>query len=146
MQHKTRTTLGELRIGDSFTFASKAKLPRVDVWRVMDSNKKWVMVNQINAISKIPILRQNELKRKDTEVVFLRHTVPVPGEEIFIEDLKAGDVFRSDDFGGMEFTVVKENYPFYTVEDDKGQVAKAGNLLKVIFVKHAATNIVPAKD
>lgn len=130
MQDKTKTTLGELRNGDSFTYLNKK-----DVWRKIDSNHKWVMVNQVNATTKQLIHVQHQLKRKDTDVVFLRHTVPVPGEICFVEDLKEGDIFKSIEHN-QEFIVTKPAYPFYTVVNNNGQEAKAGNLLQVIFIKH----------
>jgi hypothetical protein len=134
MNHKTLTTLGELRIGDSFVY----KLNRQDVWRVMaraDKNKR-VAVNQV--FNGEPLHKYDELKKGSTSVVFLRHTIPVPGEEIFIEDLKEGDVFHNLQDIIHEYVIEQKGHDFWLVRrtDQAAAAGYWGRLTKVIFVRH----------
>lgn len=130
MQPKTLTTLGELRIGDRFVYPK-----RVDPWQKMGHTKNNSAINQIAAHNKQPVHKYNELKKNSTPVVFLRHTALVPGEEFFMEDLSVGDVFKTTE-SDAEYTVISTGYPVYTIRQPNGDKVKAGNVLKVIFVKH----------
>lgn len=68
MEAKTATTLGELVIGDRFTYPK-----REDVWQVMEKTKTHAMVNQILPWgTKIHMF--DEMKRNSIPVVFRRHS------------------------------------------------------------------------
>ena len=133
MQRKTQTTLGELRIGDRFVYNAR----RVDPWQVMaraDKNGK-VAVNQINYDGK-PIHRHDDLKKKSTTVVFLRHTVILPQEECFLEDLNEGDIFRMKDDAVFEYELQKKGHDFYDVRRlDQAAPFKGGRLATVILIR-----------
>jgi hypothetical protein len=134
MNHKTLTTLGQLRIGDSFVY----KLNRQDIWRVIakaDRSNR-VAVNQI--FNGKPIHKYDELKRASTSVVFLRHTVPVQGEEIFIEDLKEGDVFHNLEDIIHEYVIEKTGNDYWLCRrlDQSAPAGYWGRLTKVVFVRH----------
>lgn len=89
LKRNTTCTLGELRTGDRFTFGKK----RVDVWQVMSKTNTFVCVNQ-PGWNGDPIHKHDGWKGNKTEVVFLRHTIPEPGEQCLIRDLKPGNVFH----------------------------------------------------
>ncbi len=134
MEHTTITTLGQLRKGDSFLFM---KGDRKTVRRVT------VPVNQKNMVAiNIPIPggwfnRYDDMKRARTEVMFLRHTIPLPGEECFMEDLKPGDVFFRPEDIIHEYVVQETGSDFWTVRKMcEAAPIKAGRLSKVIFVRH----------
>jgi hypothetical protein len=132
MERKTMTTLGELRIGDSFTF-----LKRADVWNVTAraDKKGKVAINQLDD-NKKPLLKYDELKKASTEVLFLRHTIPVPGEECFICDLNEGDIFYKPDDIIHDFEMVKRGHFFYEVRRlDQMASIRAGKMAVVIFVR-----------
>lgn len=135
MNPKTPTTLGQLRIGDSFVYPK-----RVDPWRVTaraDKNGK-VAVNQWNAGTEKWIHKFDELKKQSTAVLFLRHTIPVPGEECMIDDLNPGDVFYRPDDVVHEYVMVKRGIQFSDVRRiDEAACIKAGVAAKVIFVRKA---------
>lgn len=132
MQRKTLTTLKELRIGDSFVFVKKDQ-----PWRVMaraDKSGK-VAINQV--INYNPVHKYDELRKGNSQVIFLRHTIPVPGEECFIEDLVPGDVFHKTDDIIHEYVVVKRGENFWDVRRmDCAAPEKAGKLAAVVFVRH----------
>ncbi len=133
MDHKTLTTIGELRIGDSFVYKST----RTDVWRVMAlaDKKGRVAVNQVH--NGKPIHKYDELIRSKKTVMFLRHTIPVPGEDCFIEDLQPGDVFFQPDDIIHEWVIMETGHDFYKVRrTDQAGPGYAGRLAKVVFVKH----------
>lgn len=137
MQQKTMTTLNQLRIGDSFVFPR-----RTDVWRVMAraDKKGRVAINQI--VNGRAIFAYDELKKGSKEVMFLRHTIPVPGEECFIEDLKEGDRFHMTDDIIHEWEIVQvgPTPQFVTIRrTDQPAPGKAGVLAKVVFISHKQT-------
>jgi hypothetical protein len=132
MQSKTLTPLGSLRLGDSFVFQK-----RTDVWRVISrsENGKWTFINQV--MNGKQIYKHDEQKRSSVVVMFLRHTVPVPGEESFLEDLQPGDVFHTTDDVIHEWELVEKGHDFYDVRRlDQAAPGKAGRLAKVVFVRH----------
>jgi len=131
MNQRTFTTLGELRIGDRFVFGPA----RVDVWQVVNQTQKHTEVNQYAKATGRFIHKYDERKKKTTRVLFIRHTVPVPGEEFFMEDLKEGDVFTLPQ-QSTQYTVAKTGDVFYTITQPDGSKGKAGILTKIIFVKH----------
>jgi hypothetical protein len=132
MQSKTLTTLGSMRLGDSFVFQK-----RTDVWRVISRsvNGKWTFINQVMNVKQI--YKHDEQKRSSVVVMFLRHTIPVPGEEAFLEDLQPGDVFHQLEDVIHEWELVAKGHDFYDVRRlDEAAPAKAGRLAKVVFVRH----------
>lgn len=135
MEAKTVTTLGELRIGDSFVYS----LSRGDVWRVMamaDKNKR-VAVNQIDPRTRKPVWKHDELKKANKKVVFLRHTVPVAGEPCLIDDLVPGDIFKRPEDSVHEWMLVNHGHMFSDVRrTDEPACGKAGKMAQVIFLRH----------
>lgn len=131
MEQKTTAQLKELRIGDSFIIPK-----REDPWRVMarEDKRGKVAINQI--INGKPVWPQDTLVKGTREVMFLRHTIPVSGEQCFIDDLTVGDVFtRADDI--HEWVLEKHGHAFSDVRRiDQSAPAKAGRLAIVTFIKH----------
>lgn len=136
MNPKTLTTLDQLRIGDSFVYRR-----RTDPWRVMamaDKNGR-VAVNQIHPEKRTPLWRYDDLKKGKTKVLFIRHTHPVAGEEFFIDDLVAGDIFKREATDVHEWELMKHNVPFSDVRRlDQPSNGKAGMMTKIIFIRHKA--------
>lgn len=138
MQSKTITTLDQLRIGDSFVY-----LKRQDPWRVTaraDKNGK-VAVNQFNCQSgvdpKNQLYRHDNLVKGSRQVMFLRHTIPVPGEECLICDLEPGDVFQIPGDTVHDYEIVHQSEAgFATIRRlDQAAPAKAGIHAKAIFIR-----------
>jgi hypothetical protein len=84
MKRNTKATLAELRIGDRFMMGA-------DIWQVTEKRGTQVFYNKFINGKKCYMF--DMLKKDKTEVEFLRHTVAVPYETIFICDLALGDVF-----------------------------------------------------
>ena len=134
MNPKTTTTLAQLRLGDSFVFPK-----RQDPWRVMARADKSgrVAINQISTADRKPLWKHDELKRGKTEVLFLRHTIPVPGEECLVDDLSEGDLFHMPDEIIHEYQLVKHGHLFSDVRrTDQAYCVKGGRMAKVVFIKH----------
>jgi hypothetical protein len=135
MEAKTMTTAGELRIGDSFVYPR-----RTDPWRVValsDKNGR-VAVNQvINGGNKY---RHDELIRAAKKVMFLRHTIPVPGEMCYMIDLVPGDVFHIPDDLVNEYQVEKVGDLTIRMRRlDQAYTCNAGIMAKGVFVRHPET-------
>ena len=137
MQPKTQTTLNQLRIGDSYVYPK-----RQDPWRVMaraDKNGR-VAVNQISVSDRKPIFKHDELKKGSTTVIFLRHTVPVPGEAILIESLAVGDIFHTPDDIIHEWEVTRTKHPGSWMVGirrlDQAAGSYTNGLSTVVFIKH----------
>jgi hypothetical protein len=131
MEPRTITTLDQLRIGDSFVYRK-----RLDPWRVMAKADKSgrVAVNQV--VNGKTSWKHDELIRGKKQVMFLRHTVPVAGEECLVDDLKEGDVFFRPEDVVHEFELVKHGHAFSDVRRlDEASCVKAGRASKVIFVR-----------
>lgn len=88
MLRNTAAKIGDLRTGDRFYFVTEAKRLAYQVTRI--GNK--ISYNIIEADGKAlwPFDKQ---AAHDRPVIFLRHTVPAPGEECRLYDLQNGDVF-----------------------------------------------------
>lgn len=132
MLHRTKTTLGALRIGDSFVYI-KGNV----AWRVTarKDKKGKVAVNQFNG--KKQINKYDTLKKADTTVIFLQHTVAVPGELIFLENLEVGDVFKRKEDAVHEYVIEKKGIDFYDCRRlDEAAPIKGGRISEVIFVRH----------
>ena len=98
MERNTQTTLGQLRDGDRFYFSSDHK--KVS-WEVKEkAGATQVLINNPNRPTRFPIP-----KNKNLAVVFLRHTVPVPGDECQVEELSPGAMFYFPDDVITEYIV-----------------------------------------
>lgn len=86
MQHNTITELGILRPGDRFRFVKS-----YEVWQVIKHTRSHTLINL--PLGKKMMHKCDAMKKSSTVVTFLRHTIPLPGEQCFVEDLKSGDVF-----------------------------------------------------
>lgn len=139
MEAKTHTTLAELRIGDSFVYENGYP-KRTEIWRVMQlpDNRNRVAVNRINADTRKPILRHDVIKKGSVRVVFIRHTVPVEGQECLLDDLEPGDLFRrveQDD--KATYVVVRHGSLFTDLRRADGLAPiKASRGARVIFISH----------
>ncbi|MFL5811411.1 MAG: hypothetical protein ACJ749_17945 [Flavisolibacter sp.] len=105
MERNTLTTLGLLRIGDRFTYPK-----RVDVWQVMSKTSNQVFVNQISPFKNATIHQYDEMKRASTQIKFIRHTKPLPGEEVLVKDLTEGDMFHFADEIEKDFVITKPEF------------------------------------
>jgi hypothetical protein len=133
MERKTMTTLGELRIGDRFVYP-KANV----VWQVIgtDGKKNNVAVNQMNSKNE-PIYKHHHFKKPFIKVLFLRHTVILPQEECFIQDLQPGDIFCKVDDIVNEYELIEQGKAFSKVRRlDKAFTEMAGVLATVIYLSH----------
>lgn len=133
MQRKTLTTLNQLRIGDSFVFAGKD-----EVWRVTARANKSGAVAINKFIGDKQIYKYDELRKGKVQVVFLQHTIPVPGEEILLDNLVAGDVFKKSADDVHEYVVVQRSSDvwFDVRRLDQAAPEKGGKLANVIFIRH----------
>lgn len=131
MQRKTQTTLGELRIGDRFVMPNGNIAFQVTA----RADKKGRVAYNLVVDGKI-INRYDTLKNKATPVVFLRHTIPLPQEECFLEDLNEGDIFCMPDNVILEYVLVQKGKDFYTVRRlDQAAPIKGGRLATVLFIR-----------
>lgn len=138
MNKNETTTLSSLRIGDAFVFANRFKKTS-DVWRVTARQDKAgrVAVNQVNPDTRQMVHKYDELKRASVRVVFLRHTVPVIGEECLLDDLVPGDRFKMPDDSVHTWILVRHGNQFSDVRrTDHVSCVKGGRAAKVIFVSH----------
>lgn len=125
-------TLGELRIGDSFVFDRKAK----EIWRVMRKDIGVVYVNQKMRTDMHPKHEEDESHWMDTLVFFIRHTIPLPGEKIYVEDLAPGDVIALPLITD-HWEITEKGYDFDTIKSiNSGQQGKIGRMTEVLFVRH----------
>jgi hypothetical protein len=130
MKRFTQTTLGSLRIGDRFTFMRKKET----VWQVTGKTGKYVTINQFNPDGR-QVLQFDELKTGTTPVIFMRHTIPMPGEECYVQDLKEGDVFYTLDNVTTEFERCGNIAKLVVAVCEKYQTSFPFNTV-VVFVKH----------
>ena len=101
MERNTQTTLAELRVGDRFVFVG-----RVDKWQVTQQELKYSLINAPGLGGKL--IYSHDKKEKNTKVVvFLRHTMPLPGEKCLLEDLKNGDTFYEDGIPEAHYSIMK---------------------------------------
>lgn len=138
MLRKTQTTLEALRIGDSFVYMLKKSQAGNIPWRVTAraDKKGMVAVNQFRGKEKVN--KYDKLKKKDTKVIFLQHTVAVPGELIFLENLEVGDIFKRKDDSVHEYVIERKGHDFYDCRRlDQPTPIKGGRISEVIFIRHA---------
>lgn len=144
MENNTITTLNKLRKGDRFYFTVKPLIAKRKVqsdagsWQVIEpaNAKGRVIINQVSEVTRQKLHEKDTVKKGSSIVHFLRHTVPVPGEKIFIMELKPGSVFKKPDDNKTEWIVVRHNS--ISVDISKRGAAvneKAGKYALVIFVR-----------
>lgn len=132
MERRTMTTLGELRIGDRFVYPKRG-----DAWHVTTKadRKGRVAVNQDKADGSLAH-KYDDLKKATTPVLFLRHGKPLEGEECFISDLNAGDIFHQLDDIIHDYEMKEKGHHFSKVRRlDQAAHIMAGNMATVILVK-----------
>jgi hypothetical protein len=131
MQRNTITTLGELRTGDRFCFVMKD-----EVWQVTGFTRTQVTINKFTSHG-TQIFKHDEMKLKKTAVRFLRHTMPLAGEDCFIEDLNVGDVFCFNESIVDEYQVVsidKDNLLVSVMNTDRTKNRAINYQTRVVFV------------
>jgi hypothetical protein len=102
MNRNTVTTLGELREGDRFTHLKKK-----EAWEVMKQVGRITYVNLPGLVPGSFMYRNDTPLKNSTQVVFLRHTRPVAGDDVPVEQLKPGDVFHKQDDIITEYEVMQ---------------------------------------
>lgn len=86
------TTIRQLRIGDAFIFELSEN---ADVYRLLEKKELSESVRiQKYFRSDVAPIDKEEYSFAGTRVYFVRHTIPVPGEDIYVEDLAPGDKFQ----------------------------------------------------
>lgn len=130
MERNTKTTLGQLRIGDRYNY-----LLRCDLWQVVSQKGKETHVNQI-MFGENKLHKYDYVKRSSTEVIFLRHTLPLPGERCILCDLKAGDLFHNGDAACTQFEFIESKYPiaFVTPYNSPGTTLTFTLFAEVTFI------------
>ena len=129
--------LGKLRIGDSFSV--RRWWGKRQIWRVTGVDKHFgdVPVNQVSRTGEKPLHAHDRFWPADRQVRFIRHTVPVPGEWILVEELKVGDVFRVEE-AGDDWMITATGRDFFR---SRNVVAKyeayAGRFVSVLYVGNA---------
>lgn len=103
MQRNTITTLAQLRDGDRFTFVGKE-----EVWQKTGAYGTQITFNKFTD-SGNQVFKYDEKKLGKTGCRFVRHTVPMPGEDCFVQELKEGDVFYMNDNIVVEYMVSNVN-------------------------------------
>lgn len=128
--------LGTLRRGDAFLFS----LSSSQVWRVVRTTSDTVLVNQKMRSDMRYVHKAHRLMPHRKQVYFMRHTIPTPGEECFVEDLKPGDMFTIPAQGsGERWRIVNKGYQFDEMKSiNSGLKATCGRLTKVVFIGGAA--------
>lgn len=133
MERKTLTTLGKLRIGDRFVFTSANQDKVYQVTSTPGGSKVYYNV----VIGGVPQQKYDDSKSKLAPVLFLRHTLPEPGDQCFIEDLQEGDVYTKADNAVLEYTVLESGRAYYKVRPVylREGFEYAGRLATVVFVR-----------
>lgn len=91
MKRNTATTLGQLRIGDRFFFLTDKGEPVVR--EVTAHRSDGVKYNKIKPGKGVHGWFWDRKQPVTREVVFIRHTDLLPGDECFMHELNNGDVF-----------------------------------------------------
>jgi hypothetical protein len=129
MEQKTKTTIGALRNGDRFQIKAKG-----EVWQIISRGSKYAVINIVSEAGH-KMYAQDQLKGNAVKVLFIRHTIPQPGESCFIQDLQPGDVFKKTDDNFFEYVVQETGHQFYKVRrTDMAAYEMAGKLATVIFI------------
>lgn len=137
------TTIRELRIGDAFIFELSET---ADVYRLIHKEQLSETVKiQKYFRSDVAPMEKEEYSFANCNVYFVRHTIPAPGEDIFIEDLAPGDKFQlfipnpKPETGGSMILceIMEKGFEFDRFRRiDTGDVGRIGRLTKVIFIGH----------
>lgn len=77
MERNTITTLGDLLIGDRFTFVKRTD----EVWQVTGKTATHVSINQFNPAGN-QLRKYDELKKRSMHVRFLRHSETPKSEAV----------------------------------------------------------------
>jgi hypothetical protein len=137
MNRNTITAAGSLRLGDRFYKAGDSKKRTFEV--IEKYNEAIKCVEPHLSAEQRDIWQLQKRFRASTEVVFLRHTRPEPGEDCLIDDLRPGDIFHlfGDIITEFECTEKKDgkkivcfSYPFFEKAIEPGTT--------VILIKKAA--------
>jgi hypothetical protein len=126
MQHRTVTTLKELRIGDVFHFPGKD-----EKYQVTYQSRTQTGINQPNGKGGL-VNKYDSLKPNTKNVVFLRHTRPVPGEQCLFMDLYPGEAFHLPDDIISEY--VKTETGVFNASGHASSLRLSGTD-KVVFVR-----------
>lgn len=135
--------LGDLREGDSFIFQLNDD---AEIYRVVGS-KEYSCTVTVNKLmrSDMKSINEDEEAWADTMVYFIRHTIPVVGQDCFIEDLAPGDKFQlfvpdaTSESGGnlILCEIMEKGFDFDRFRRiDTGDVGRIGRLTKVVFIGH----------
>lgn len=118
-------------MGDRYHYLLKS-----DVWQVMEHTDKHTKVNQF-IFGERQVHRYHIEKRKSTEVIFIRHTIPLIGEECMLCDLDNGDVFYIDDDVVTEHVIIKKEFPdtIIALAKDHNCQGILSTYLKIVLVR-----------
>ncbi|MGQ0738266.1 MAG: hypothetical protein ACT4OJ_04330 [Bacteroidota bacterium] len=122
---------GDLRIGDSFILKL---IKNAKVWRIVKHSP--------GSITAYHYMRSDMRKtgepvyiHPDTTVYFIRHTIPLPGEECFVEDLKPNDIITIPELGDKKWYIQHKGYDFDIMQELEGdKEGRIGRLAKVIYL------------
>lgn len=131
MNRKTNTTIGLLRVGDRFCFLSDFRSGKV--YEVTSRSTAFTWYNKVENEKKKWLFDKKATLGK--EVIFLRHTVLLPGDECFLQDLSKGDKFCNKE--GIEGWILEK-----TPTNVKVMLA---NQKKPMYGHHLATVILVHK-
>jgi sortase (surface protein transpeptidase) len=114
MKHNEFTFFEKLSLGDRFYFPTdKAKVAYQVIApglynQVLDDGRKTLMHDKPAA--------------RDKPVIFLRHTLPQPGQPCRLHDLKKGDIFFFPDNVVLEYEITESSNTHYVIRsvNDKG--------------------------
>jgi outer membrane lipoprotein-sorting protein len=127
MERNTLTTFGQLRIGDRFYATGDKSKTAYEVTgpkkynHIMNGKKSWMYDKDV---------------KEDRLVMFLRHTVPIHGEQCMVEDLKRNHIFYLPDDIITEYRVKEQitgETIAYKLDYTDAQFIKHGT--PVIFVR-----------
>jgi hypothetical protein len=114
MKPNTFTTFSALSIGDRFHFPT-------DRARVVYQVTGQLHYNQVMEDGRKTMM-YDKPAQKDKEVIFLRHTLPQPGQPCRLYDLKQGDIFFFPDNVVLEYEITATAGRQYFIRsvNDKG--------------------------
>lgn len=127
MEHRTRTYISSLRIGDIFHYPGKD-----EKHIVTGQGRNFTSVNKPSPDGG----RKHKYDGQVTgtrRVIFLRHTVPQPGEACLLGDLKNGDIFHLSTDPISEF--IKVNGCVYGRQHDQ-RVPPLTAASQVVFIEN----------
>jgi hypothetical protein len=129
MLRNTATKFGELRQGDRFYFAGDKKKIVYQVTTERLVNKSSYNIVDAEGKALWPFDKQSA---HDKPVIFLRHTIPAPGEECRLYDLQQGDVFFFPDDFITEYLILKtdgsnarERYEIHALHESSNRLWQA---------------------